>query len=96
MTARKVGAEWLLILVNDDDRIHLAVEVTGLEELNGRQLSLLYGSEDTTVEHGELITRMMPYEVQVFATSRKYETDRPGRDYKQEDNAGALGREIAE
>jgi hypothetical protein len=102
MTARKVGAEWLVILVNDDDRIHLAVEVTGLEELNGRQLSLLYGSEDTTVEHGELITRMMPYEVQVFATSplgasRKYETSRrTGRDYKQEDNVGVLGREIAE
>ncbi|MHC4865405.1 MAG: hypothetical protein ACYTEX_15055 [Planctomycetota bacterium] len=32
--------------------------------------------------HGELVTRMQPYQVQVFATSRKWESKRQqGRDF---------------
>jgi hypothetical protein len=59
------------------------VEVTGLDELNGRTLDLLYGSEQATVERGELITRIKPLEVKVFATTRRWETEqREGRDFQ--------------
>ena len=64
------------------DQSHLDTEVSGLEELNGRRLFLLYGDEETTISHGELLTRMLPYEVKVFATGRKWEVkDRVGREY---------------
>jgi hypothetical protein len=60
----------------------MGVEVKGLEALNGRQLQLLYGAESATVREGEFITRLMPLEVKVFATSRKWESAWPtGRGY---------------
>ena len=84
VTARRSGSQWLVILVNEDDRRHMGVEVAGLEQLNGQPLELLYGIENTKVERGEFITRMMPFQVKVFATSRKWETARrAGRDYHQ-------------
>jgi hypothetical protein len=75
-TVRRDGEEWLIILVNEDDTPHMAVEVTGLESLNGRHLDLLYTPDGTTIRHGELITRMQPRAVQVFATGRRWETTR--------------------
>jgi len=82
MTARRTGRDWLIILVNEDDKIHMGVEVSGLDDLNGMDFVLLYGDETATINRGELVTRMMPYEVKVFATSRKWETDRrKGRDF---------------
>jgi predicted methyltransferase len=82
ISVRRAGREWIVILVNEDDRSHLGVEITGLEEMNGRALQLLYGSEQTTVERGEFITRIKPLEVKVFATSGQWETDqRSGRDF---------------
>jgi hypothetical protein len=82
MTARRAAKEWLIILVNEDNQWHMAVEVTGLAKLNGRSLELLYGHENATVERGEFVTRMPPLGVKVFATSRKWETTRrQGRDY---------------
>jgi hypothetical protein len=72
--ARRAGSNWLIVLVNEDDHSHLGVEVEGLEALNGRQLNLLYGNESATVRKSEFITRMMPQEVKVFATSRKWES----------------------
>ena len=82
MTVRKVGDEWLIVLVNEDGHAHMGVEVSGIEELNGRRLVLLYGNEETEVARGELITRMMPCQVKVFATSRKWETGEiQGRSY---------------
>ena len=82
ITARRTGRDWLIILVNEDDKIHMGVEVSGLNDLNGMDFVLLYGDETVTVNRGELVTRMMPYEVKVFATSRKGETDqRKGRDF---------------
>jgi hypothetical protein len=60
------------------------VEVTGLKELNGRTLELLYGAEKATVEQGEFVTRIKPLEVKVFATTRKYEAkERKGRVFPQ-------------
>jgi hypothetical protein len=80
--ARAASSDWLLVLVNEDDHPHMGVEVKGLEALNGRQLQLLYGTENATIQEGEFITRMMPREVKVFATSRKWESTWPtGREY---------------
>jgi hypothetical protein len=84
MTVRRSGKEWLLILVNEDDRRHMGVEVSGLHQLNGARLDLLYGAETAMVEHGEFVTRMQPHEVKVFATGREWETPRRGgRDFRQ-------------
>jgi hypothetical protein len=81
-TVRKVGDQWLIVLVNEDDRAHMSVEVSGLDALNGRRLVLLYGTEETQIERGELLTRMLPNQVKVFATDRQWETEhRQGRDY---------------
>lgn len=81
-TARRTGRDWLIILVNEDNKIQMGVEVSGLDDLNGMDFVLLYGDETVTVNRGELVTRMMPHEVKVFATSRKWETDRrKGRDF---------------
>ena len=81
--ARRTGREWLIILINEDDRPHHGVEVSGLGHLVGEKLDLLYGVETATInKHGELLTRIKPYEVKVFATGREWETDRrQGRDY---------------
>jgi predicted methyltransferase len=82
ISVRRAGQEWIVILVNEDDCSYLGVEVTGLNELNGRTLELLYGSEQTKVERGELITRIKPLEVKVFATSGQWETyQREGRGF---------------
>jgi hypothetical protein len=82
ISVRQAGKEWIVILVNEDNRSYLGVEVTGLDELNGRTLELLYGSEKATVEWGEFITRIKPLEVKVFATTRRCQTrQREGRDF---------------
>ena len=82
MSVRRVGDEWLVILVNEDDRPHLGVEVVGLDALDGRALELLYGDENARVEAGEFVTRLRPLEVKVFSTSRRWEAkDVSGRDY---------------
>jgi 7,8-dihydropterin-6-yl-methyl-4-(beta-D-ribofuranosyl)aminobenzene 5'-phosphate synthase len=84
MSVRRVGQEWIVIMVNEDDRPYLGVEVTGLKELSGRTLELLYGVEKAIVEQGEFITRIKPLEVKVFATTRKYETrEQKGRNFNQ-------------
>lgn len=82
VSVRRAGREWIVILVNEDERSYLGVEVTGLDELNGRTLALLYGSEKATVERGEFITRIQPLEVKVFATTHRYQIEqRKGRDF---------------
>lgn len=84
MAVRRAGAEWLVILVNEDDHRHMGVEVSGLDDLDGRRLELLYGSESAEVQRGSFVTRLLPHEVKVFATSRKWETPhRRGRDFQQ-------------
>jgi len=75
LSVRRVGQEWIVILVNEDDRPYLGVEIRRLEQLNGRTLELLYGSEKATVQQGELVTRIKPLEVKVFSTSRKWESE---------------------
>jgi len=76
------GSDYLLILVNEDSQRHLGVDVTGLEMLHGRKLSLLYGSETAKVQHGGISTRLQGYEVKLFATNSRYKSSRTaGRDY---------------
>ena len=79
---RRVGNEWLLVLVNEDNYPHYGVEVSGLEKLNGSELHLLYGDETAAITHGDFTTRMKPFEVKVFASSKKWESDHiSGRKY---------------
>jgi hypothetical protein len=87
--ARRTKSDWLIVLVNEDDHAHMGVEVEGLEALNGLQLELLYGTESATVREGEFITRLMPLEVKVFATSRAWEsTWQSGRGFTDKQNDG--------
>jgi hypothetical protein len=79
---RRSGDDWLIAVVNEDGHAHMGVELTGLNALNGRPIVLLYGNETPTVEHGGFVTRLRPYEVKVFATSRNWETrNAVGRDF---------------
>jgi len=83
MSVRRADDEWIIILVNEGNRAHMAVESTGLDTLNGRDLQLLYGTERVSVIRGELITRIKPLEVKIFATSRKWDTGlNRGRDFQ--------------
>jgi hypothetical protein len=53
-----------------------------LDALNGTEFVELYGDEKTTVVEGGFVTRMRPFEVKLFATHRKWETNqREGRDF---------------
>jgi len=82
ISARRAGDDWIIVLVNEDDCRHMGVEVTGLNELNGKTLHLLYGAEELVVDQNELIARLLPRQVKVYATGRQWETDRPvGRDF---------------
>jgi len=78
--ARRLGAEWLIILINEDDHFHMGVEIQGLTKLGGRNLELLYDSETVVTQGGTFVTRLRPYEVKVFATGRQWgNIDRTGR-----------------
>jgi hypothetical protein len=84
MSVRRVGQDWIVIMVNEDNNPYLGVEVTGLDELNGRTLELLYGDEKVTVDRDEFITRIKPLEVKVFATTRKWQAEQQeGRNFSQ-------------
>jgi hypothetical protein len=78
--------DYLLMLVNEDAQRHLGVDVTGLEMLNGRELSELYGTERATVSDGGIVTRLQGNDVKLFATnSNRYTSPRTlGRDYRGE------------
>jgi hypothetical protein len=87
--ARRAGSDWLIVLVNEDNHPHMGVEVEGLESLNGRRLEQLYGNEQDTVRQGEFITRMMPEQVKVFATSRKWQSAwQTGRGFRDRQKGG--------
>jgi hypothetical protein len=85
VAARRVGREWLIILVNEDNQRHMGCEVQGLEALNGYDLVQLYGDETVTINNGEFITRIPALAVKVFSTSKKWECGvKEGRDFKNE------------
>ncbi len=83
VTVKRHGDDWIIILVNEDNRPHFGVEVSGLESLNGTNMKLIYGTEEYTVKHGELITRLLPLQVKVFATGLKWQSQHfEGRDFQ--------------
>ena len=56
--------------------------IENLKHLNGMELIELYGDDKITVSNEEIVLRMKPREIKVFATDRKWETERTkGRDY---------------
>lgn len=82
VNVRHANGDSLMVLVNEDDRAHMGVELSGISGLEGKELVSLYGEERARVKGGELVLRMQPLEVKVFATSRAFETDqRIGREY---------------
>jgi len=76
--AKLKGEDWLVMVVNEDNERHMAVVISGLETLEGKTLKLLYGEEEAHVRHGELVLRLQPYEVKVFATGSGWESSRRG------------------
>lgn len=82
MIVRKVQSDYLIVLLNEDEQAHMGVVVSGLAKLNGRSLHRLYGNGTAAVTHGELVARLLPGEVRVYCTDRKYEAaNRQGRDF---------------
>jgi hypothetical protein len=79
---RQYEDDTLIVLVNEDNVWHMGIEMFGLDEQEGKPMYLLYEDKEYTILNGELLTRIPPYGVQVFCTSRKYETEkREGRDF---------------
>ncbi|MBI1388813.1 MAG: hypothetical protein GC154_10245 [bacterium] len=81
---KKSGDDWLLILVNEDNHWRMGVEAASPHGLDGRTFYELYGEDEETATftNGALTTRMPPYGVKVFCTSRDYETsERSGREF---------------
>ncbi len=88
LTVRRSGSDWLVALINEDDKPHFDVEVTGLSELNRRSLQQIYGTERVDVGDGAFVTRLLPHEVKLFTTSGRGEGSfRQGRDYAGVQNA---------
>ncbi len=81
---RNIGDDWLIIVVNEDNEMRMGVVVGGLDTLNGQTFDELYNTRTATISHGELMLRMRPYEVRVFATGRHWESPRRvGRDFSE-------------
>lgn len=79
---RQLGGEWLVVLVNEDNFAHMGVVVHGLTGVT--HLDELYSPYRSHVRRGELVTRLLPYEVKIFASSRKWESRRSeGRGFVQ-------------
>lgn len=81
-TVRQYGRDWMVALINEADTVQMAAIVDGLSLLNGHKLVELYGDDEVRVKNGRIIVRLRPFQVKVFATSRKWEaSDRTGRNY---------------
>jgi len=80
--ARRYGRDWMVVVINETDKYQMSVVVEGLKHLNGLKLMELYSNQEVVVSNEEIILRMKPREVRVFATGRKWETSQfKGRDY---------------
>ena len=74
--------EVLLIVIDKDNYRHLGVEITGLNNWDGKRFHLLYGSEMHRPRQGRFITRLQAHEVKVFSTHPQLAQGRSsGRDY---------------
>ncbi len=80
--AGRSGHDWMIAVINETDNYQMGVVVENLRHLNGIKLFELYGDEEVTVSNEEIVLRMKPREVKVFASDKKWETKRVrGRDY---------------
>ena len=80
--ARQFGRDWMIVLINENDFPLKGIEVMGLTHLNGLKLLENYGDEILTVENEGFTTRLMPHQVKVFTTGKKWESSRiNGRGY---------------
>jgi hypothetical protein len=80
--ARRAEEDLLVVLVNEDRRAYPKVSVSGLPDVESRELGLLYSDETARVRKGGFATPMEEYSVRVYATGRKWETTRrTGREY---------------
>jgi hypothetical protein len=80
--ARVNDGEGLVVLINEDEKEHMGVELQGLSALEGRTLHLNFGDETLSVRNGRVLTRMQPYEVKIFTTTPDAAgTDVTGRDF---------------
>jgi hypothetical protein len=75
MARRAASGELLLVLLNEDDRPHMGVVVSGLSAA-ARPLEELYGAERAVPKRGEFVTRLLPYQVKIFAPSRRWESQK--------------------
>ncbi len=83
--AGRSGHDWMIAVINETDIYQMGVVVENLNFMNGIKLFELYGDDEVTVSNNEIVLRMKPREVKVFATERKWETSKTtGRDYKGE------------
>ncbi|MGV8134868.1 MAG: hypothetical protein AB2L20_06620 [Mangrovibacterium sp.] len=83
--AGRSGLDWMIAVINETSIYQMGVVVKNLNFLDGIKLFELYGKNEITVSNNEIVLRMKPREVKVFATDRKWETSKiAGRDYKGE------------
>ncbi len=84
-SARVNQSGGLVVLVNEDNRAHMGVEVNGLAPLEDKTLHQLYGDESLVVRDGRVLTRLLPHEVKVFTTDRSLVAERlAGRNFGRE------------
>jgi hypothetical protein len=72
-TVRRVGDDFVLLVVNETEN-GLAFSLEKLPaKLNGRTLFRLYSPEEHPIEGGRLMDGIKPWDVHVYATSRCFE-----------------------
>ncbi|HOF39040.1 MAG TPA: hypothetical protein PLD73_03130, partial [Candidatus Hydrogenedentes bacterium] len=70
---RRAGEDWILIAVNES-YAGIGFEVSQLPpELNGKSLYRLYSNETITVQNNRFRDGIRGYDVQVYATSTRFE-----------------------
>ncbi len=80
--AGRSGHDWMIAVINETDNYQMGVVIENLEHLNGMKFVEIYGNEEAVVSNEEIVLRMKPREVKIFATDRKWETTRTaGRNY---------------
>lgn len=73
---RQAGEDWVLIAVNEY-RQPVPFRVTGLEALEGKTLYLLGSDEEHRIQGGQFRDGIGSEQVQVYATSRRFEPAKP-------------------
>jgi hypothetical protein len=84
--------EGLVVVINEDPHAHTFVEVSGLSALEGKTLHPAHGDESVVVMKGRALSRLQPYEVNVFTTQENPAPgDQRGRDFGLSHPRGSIG-----